>query len=136
MTIMIVIYLVAAAITTWTVGLSILRGWSPSFLRAQRRGQLISAAVDPIVLLALVRVVAPPPGPWVWFWLLAAAAVGLGLAGVIRRWPRLGWTPQADQTQQRTRTRKVRPARIGAPWRILFSCCYLAAGAAVVVIAA
>lgn len=133
---MTVIHLVAAVITAWTVSVSILRGWSPSFLRARRRDQLISAAVDPIVVLALVRVVAPPPGPWVWLWLLPAAAVGLGLAGVIRRWPQLGWTPRPDQTPQLDRKPKNRPARIGAPWRILFSCCYLAAGAAVVVIAA
>lgn len=131
---MIVIHLVAALVTAWTVSASILRGWSPSFLRARRRGQLISAPVDPIVVLALVRVIAPPPGPWVWLWLLPAAAVGLGSAGAIRRWPQLGWTTPVSQTSKRRPT--DRPARIGAAWRVLFSCCYLAVGATLVVIAA
>jgi len=56
---------------------------------AADRSALVRAAVDAVVVLALVRAVAPPPGLWSWAWVVAAAVVGLGVARAALRWPHL-----------------------------------------------
>jgi len=56
---------------------------------ATDRSALVRATVDAVVLLALVRAVAPPPGLWSWAWVAAAGVVGLGVARAALRWPRL-----------------------------------------------
>ena len=48
-----------------------------------------AGAVDAVVLLALVRAVAPPPGLWSWAWVAAAGVVGLGVAHAALRWSQL-----------------------------------------------
>lgn len=120
MPVVIAVEIVAALLATWTVAVTVLRGWSPSLLRARRRGQLIGGVIDAVVVLALARAVAPPPGPWVWSWLLAAAGVGVGFAGAVRRWPTLDWGS----------------SRIGPAVRAALSAVYLLLGAAVVVVTA
>jgi hypothetical protein len=83
----IAVWLFAAAL----VALWLARTWSPRRARARTRATLITSGVDVVVVLALVRGIAPPPPAWSWLWLVAAALVGVGLAGAVRRWPALPW---------------------------------------------
>jgi hypothetical protein len=81
------VWLLAAAVVALWLG----RTWSPRAARARTRATLVTSGVDAVVILAVVRAVAPPPAAWSWLWLVAAALIGVGLAGAVRRWPTLPW---------------------------------------------
>jgi hypothetical protein len=73
----------------YAVGVLLLRARSTGRLAAVDRAALVRAAVDAVVVLALVRAVAPPPGSWSWVWVVAAGLVGVGVARAALRWPHL-----------------------------------------------
>jgi hypothetical protein len=111
----IALWLLAAALAALWLGRTASRGT----FRAKTRVTLITAGVDVMVALALVRALAPPPGVWSWLWLPAAAVVGLGLAGAIRRWSHLPWrrpkgTEPGPQPTGRTITGALAYAALGA----------------------
>lgn len=91
--------LCAAMVILWLA-----RTWSPGRVRARTRATLITAAVDAIVILAVVRAIAPPPPAWSWLWVVAAALVGVGVAGAIGRWPELPWRAADPERRAGRRT--------------------------------
>jgi hypothetical protein len=80
---------VAGLVAVYAVAMLLLRVRASGRWAATHRAALVRSAVDAVVVLALVRAVAPPPGPWSWAWVAAAGAVGVGVAGVVLRWPHL-----------------------------------------------
>jgi len=82
---------VVLLVVVFFVGLQVLHAWGTGRWSAQDRYRLVADAVDSIVVLALVRALAPPLGPWSWVWVLAVAAVGFALAGAALRWRTLPW---------------------------------------------
>ncbi len=80
---------VAWAVAVYAVVLLVLRVRTTGRFAADDRAVVVRAAVDAVVVLALVRAVAPPPGVGAWAWVLAAGAVGGAVAGAVSRWPRL-----------------------------------------------
>ena len=84
--------MIAAAVGlvgAYAVVVLLLRARSTGRRAAADRAALVRAAVDAVVVLALVRAVAPPPGIWSWAWVAAAGVVGLGVARAALRWPQL-----------------------------------------------
>ena len=79
---------VVAVVGTYAVVVLLLRTRSTGRLAAADRAALVRAAVDAVVVLALVRAVAPPPGIWSWVWVVAGV-VGFGVARAALRWPHL-----------------------------------------------
>ena len=86
-------------------------------------------SLAPEELLSSVRAVIPPPGLLSWAWVIAAVAVGIGIAGVILRWPAVGW--DATSTENAPTSRPSRPTM-----RAVLTCIYAAAGAGLVVVLA
>jgi hypothetical protein len=84
-----VIAAMAGLVALYAVVALLLRARPTGRWVAGDRSALVRAAVDAVVLLALVRAVAPPPGPWSWAWVAAAGVVGLGVARAALRWPHL-----------------------------------------------
>jgi len=84
-----VIAAVVGMFGAYAVGVLLLRARSIGRLAAADRAALVRAAVDAVVVLALVRAVAPPPGIWSWVWVVAAGVVGFGVARAALRWPHL-----------------------------------------------
>lgn len=80
---------VAGAVGAYAVVVLLLRTRSTGRLAAADRAALVRAAVDAVVVLALVRALAPPPGIWTWVWVVAAGVVGIGVALAALRWPHL-----------------------------------------------
>jgi hypothetical protein len=89
------------------IGNQVLRAWSRRAFAAPDRYALVSSTVDAVVVLAFVRAVMPPPGLLSWVWVIAAGGVGIGIAGVILRWPTLGW--DAPSTENAPTSRASRP---------------------------
>jgi hypothetical protein len=84
-----VIAAVVGVVGAYAVVVLLLRTRSTGRLAAADRAALVRAAVDAVVVLALVRAVAPPPGIWSWVWVVAAGVVGFGVARAALRWPHL-----------------------------------------------
>jgi hypothetical protein len=84
-----VIAAVVGVVGAYAVVVLLLRTRSAGRLAAADRAALVRSAVDAVVVLALVRAVAPPPGIWSWVWVVAAGVVGLGVARAALRWPQL-----------------------------------------------
>ncbi|GAA1170491.1 hypothetical protein GCM10009608_03630 [Pseudonocardia alaniniphila] len=105
------------------IGIQVLRAWSRGAFAAPSRFVLVSSTVDAVVALAFMRAVVPPPGLLSWVWVIAAVAVGIGIAGVILRWPTVGWDAPTS--------RPSRPAM-----RAVLTGIYAAAGAGLVVVLA
>ena len=80
---------VAGLVAVYAVVVLLLRARASGRWAASDRAALVRPAVDAVVLLALVRALAPPPDSWSWVWVAAAGVVGLGVAGAALRWPRL-----------------------------------------------
>ena len=80
---------VVGLVGAYAVVVLLLRARSTGRLAAADRAALVRAAVDAVVVLALVRAVVPPPGIWSWVWVVAAGVVGLGVARAALRWPHL-----------------------------------------------
>ena len=80
---------VVAVVGAYAVVVLLLRTRSTGRLAAADRAALVRAAVDAVVVLALVRAVAPPPGIWSWVWVVAAGVVGFRVARAALRWPHL-----------------------------------------------
>lgn len=80
---------VAWSVAGWAVVVLLLRARPTGRWAAGDRAGLVRAAVDAVVVLAVVRAVAPPPGAWSWAWVAAAGVVGLGVARTALRWPHL-----------------------------------------------
>lgn len=80
---------VVGLVAAYAVVVLVLRARPTGRLAAADRSALVRAAVDAVVVLALVRAVAPPPGIWSWLWVAAAGAVGVGVARAALRWPHL-----------------------------------------------
>ena len=76
-------------VAAYAVVVLLLRARSTGRQAAADRATLVRAAVDAVVVLALVRAVAPPPGLWSWLWVAAAGVVGVGVARAALRWPHL-----------------------------------------------
>jgi hypothetical protein len=111
------------------IGNQVLRAWSRGAFAAPSRFVFVSSTVDAVVVLAFVRAVAPPPGLLSWAWVIAAVGVGIGIAGVILRWPTLGWdTPSTENTPT---SRASRPTM-----RAVLAGIYAAVGAGLVVVLA
>ncbi|GAA3071231.1 hypothetical protein GCM10010464_39370 [Pseudonocardia yunnanensis] len=104
-------------------GNQVLRAWSRGAFAAPSRFVLVSSTVDAVVALAFVRAVIPPPGLLSWAWVIAAVAVGIGIAGVILRWPTLGWGAPTSGTSRPT-------------MRAVLTAIYAAVGAGMVVVLA
>jgi hypothetical protein len=81
----------------------VLRAGSREAFAAPSRFVLGSSTVDAVVLLAFVRAVMPPLGLLSWAWVIAAVGVGIGIAGVIRRWPTLGWDAPSSESDPTSR---------------------------------
>ena len=64
---------VVGLVGAYAVVVLLLRARSTGRLAAVDRAALVRAAVDAVVVLALVRAVAPPPGSWSWVWVVAAS---------------------------------------------------------------
>jgi hypothetical protein len=111
------------------IGNQVLRAWSQGAFAAPDRYALVSSTVDAVVVLALVRAVMPPPGLLSWAWVIAAVGVGIGFAGVILRWPTLGW--DTPRTEDAPTSRPSRPTM-----RAILSGIYAAGGAGLVVVLA
>jgi hypothetical protein len=84
-----VIAAVVGVVGAYAVVVLLLRTRSTERLAAADRAALVRAAVDAVVVLALVRAVAPPPGIWSWVWVVVAGVVGFGVARAALRWPHL-----------------------------------------------
>jgi hypothetical protein len=84
-----VIAAIAGLVAGYAVVALLLRARQVGRWAAGDRFALVRAAVDAVVLLALVRAVAPPPGLWSWAWVAAAGVVGLGVARAALRWSHL-----------------------------------------------
>lgn len=84
------------------IGNQVLRAWSWGAFAAPSRYALVRSTVDAVVVLAFVRAVLPPPGVLSWAWVIAAVGVGIGIAGVILRWPTLGWDAPTSRTSRPT----------------------------------
>jgi len=84
-----VIAAVVGVVGAYAVVVLLVRTRSTGRLAAADRAALVRAAVDAVVVLALVRAVAPPPGIWSWVWVVAAGVVGFGVARAALRWPHL-----------------------------------------------
>ena len=80
---------VVGVVGAYAVVVLLLRTRSAGRLAAADRAALVRSAVDAVVVLALVRAVAPPPGIWSWVWVVAAGVVGIGVARAALRWPHL-----------------------------------------------
>jgi hypothetical protein len=111
------------------IGNQVLRAWSRGAFAAPTRFVLVSSTVDAVVLLALVRAVVPPPGLLSWAWVIAAVGVGIGIAGVILRWPTLGW--DTPSTENAPTSRPSRPAM-----RAVLAGIYAVVGAGLVIVLA
>jgi hypothetical protein len=124
----------ALAIGLWLfavmlIGNQMLRAWSQGAFAAPNRFVLVSSTVDAIVALAFVRAVIPPPGLLSWAWVIAAVGVGIGIAGVILRWPTVGW--DAPSTENAPTSPPSRPTA-----REVLTGIYAAGGAGLVVVLA
>jgi hypothetical protein len=111
------------------IGNQVLRAWSRGAFAAPNRYALVSSTVDAVVVLAVVRAVMPPPGLFSWVWVIAAVGVGIGIAGVILRWPTLGW--DAPNTENAPTSRASRPTV-----RAVLAGVYAVVGAGLVVVLA
>jgi len=111
------------------IGNQLLRAWSQGAFAAPSRFVLVSSTVDAVVALAFVRAVVPPPGLMSWAWVIAAVGVGIGIAGVILRWPTLGW--DAPNTENTPTSRASRPTV-----RAVLAGVYAVVGAGLVVVLA
>jgi protein-S-isoprenylcysteine O-methyltransferase Ste14 len=98
-----VVTAVASLTTAWTAIVLALRAWSSGPHAATSRYALVSATVDAVVVLALVRAVVEPSPPLSWMWVIATVAVGIGVAGAILRWHTLGWTRPGQAQHPRRR---------------------------------
>jgi hypothetical protein len=84
-----VIAAMAGLVAGYAVVALLLRARPTGRWAAGDRFALVRAVVDAVVLLAVVRAVAPPPGLWSWAWVAAAGVVGLGVARAALRWSHL-----------------------------------------------
>jgi hypothetical protein len=84
-----VIAAVAELVAGYAVVALLLRARPNGRWAARDRFALVRAAVDAVVLLAVVRAVAPPPGLWSWVWVAAVGVAGVGVARAALRWPHL-----------------------------------------------
>lgn len=101
----------------------------PGNLAAASRSALVSSTVDAVVVLAFVPAAMPPPGLLSWVWVIAAVGAGIGIAGLILRWPTLGW--DAPITGNAPTSRTARPTL-----RAGLSGIYAAVGTGLVVVVA
>jgi hypothetical protein len=110
-------------------GNQLLRTWSQGASAAPSRFALVSSTVDAVVVLAFVRAVVPPPDLLSWAWVIAAVGVGIGIAGVILRWPEVGW--DVPSTENAPASHPSRPTM-----RAVLTGIYAAGGAGLVVVLA
>lgn len=97
----------------------IARAWGRGSPAAKDRFALVSAAVDAIAVLMLLRITVPQPGALSWLWVAALGVAGFGVAGALLRWPSLQWDNP---------TREPRHPRR----RMLYAATYLLAGSTLV----